>query len=561
VDSEEVELTSFGPREFQTTNDGNHNDQDQNESNMSSTEALHRPHDSEDVDLAIRSSPLQASGNRQEYSSIPTNDKRRSATQRIGTHSVMVLAATTTLMLAVFSFLTFLWSASQENNFWCWIIVKGFAGGAVTVSSVVLRTAVDLQAGIAVAMLAAILLEADHVLLVDTAHVSRLRAGRAMPLDIMMPSLRAMQLGQRKGLCSYVQITGILLLLATTVLLQLTSTILVSDLSLGTLPSMPSREDIMFDLAYRRHYDAETDHVSWESPYLSRATSTWLWNPPAFPTFAEFSEPIKVPEHVDDTGHLLRALLPFQDPHSRETISGYSGDALVFDARVSCQRPQLFNESLTFDVVNGHGAYIFAGWLTTTEEVPQLSQPGGLNRFKCTIGGENVTTQHVLSICQVDHQYPATGILLSDLWTAKQWLSANARYNDTVGAVSVRSTLLTINVTAEGNNDSSVSVTSGHGAWTDLEYVDDHHENGTELLGYKYFHKKASVSLCYPASWTATLDVTLHSSKGRTEPTALPLDEGNWYRTEPDVHFQMGEYTNGDDIAYVTCSLNVEKDH
>lgn len=106
-------------------------------------------------------------------------------------YSIIVLAATTILMLAVFSFLTFLWTASHENSFWRLIIVKGWAGGAVNVSSLLLRTAVDLQAGIAVAMLAAIVLETDDLLLFDTAQVSRLRAGRAVPADIVVPYTKA----------------------------------------------------------------------------------------------------------------------------------------------------------------------------------------------------------------------------------------------------------------------------------------------------------------------------------------------------------------------------------
>lgn len=99
------------------------------------------------------------------------------------------------LMLAVFTFLNFLWTAPHENNFWRLILVlSGWASAAMTVSSLLLRTAVDLQAGVAVAMLAAILLETDQRLsLVDTAQVSKLRAGRVMPLEIILPSMRAVR--------------------------------------------------------------------------------------------------------------------------------------------------------------------------------------------------------------------------------------------------------------------------------------------------------------------------------------------------------------------------------
>lgn len=54
-----------------------------------------------------------------------------------------------------------------------------------------------------------------------------------------------------------------------------------------------------------------------------------------FSFLASLSEHIDVPDHVDDTGQGFRAFLPFQDAQSRETISRYSGKAMVLDARVS----------------------------------------------------------------------------------------------------------------------------------------------------------------------------------------------------------------------------------
>jgi fluoride ion exporter CrcB/FEX len=118
----------------------------------------------------------------------------------MGRQTTLILAASLLLTIAVFAFLTFLWTAPHDHELWRFFIVRGWAGGAVTVSSLLFRTAVDLQAGAAVAMLAAILLENDLRLLVtDTAQVSKLRAGRAMPLDIVLPSMRTIQLEWRKG--------------------------------------------------------------------------------------------------------------------------------------------------------------------------------------------------------------------------------------------------------------------------------------------------------------------------------------------------------------------------
>lgn len=69
------------------------------------------------------------------------------------------------------------------------------------------------------------------------------------------------------------------------------------------------------------------------------------------------------------------------------------------------------------------------------------------------------------------------------------------------------------------------------GSWLDLTYLP------VNLIGW---YKNVSISLCYAAFWTARLDVTMHSSANRTEPTAVMFD--GWYRTSPDVHVQMGEF-------------------
>lgn len=119
-------------------------------------------------------------------------------------------------------------------------------------SSLVLRTAVDLQAGVAVAMFAAIFLETGrHFLLSDTAQISKSRAGRAMPFDIVLPYMRSMRSERRKSRTSCARVSVIVIFISTTMLLQLTSTMLVSDLSLGFLPGASSTKDQRFDFAYR----------------------------------------------------------------------------------------------------------------------------------------------------------------------------------------------------------------------------------------------------------------------------------------------------------------------
>jgi fluoride ion exporter CrcB/FEX len=186
--AEHAELASFISLDSRTDNDSHVVHE--------SSEALNQPISPEDYESTTQS-PFHPNDTTINHSSTT---QRKSAAQRMGRQTTLILAASVLLTMAVFTFLTFLWTASHDHKIWRSIIVRGWAGGAVTVSSLVLRTAVDLQAGTAVAMLAAILLENDfRLLLTDTAQVSKLRAGRAMPLDIVFPSMRTIQLEWRKG--------------------------------------------------------------------------------------------------------------------------------------------------------------------------------------------------------------------------------------------------------------------------------------------------------------------------------------------------------------------------
>lgn len=365
MSSDGVELTSLASLNSRTSIDDQVGTSDQHELGTPSTDSLHQPLDSGEVGIASQSPSVQPGDDAQECPGFPEIPSNWTAVQKVGLQTAVILVATLILTMAVIGFLAFLWTAPHENSFWRVIVVKGWAGGAVTVSSLMLRTAIDFQAGAAVAMLAAILLETDyHLLLIDTAQVSKLRAGKAIPMDIAIPHIKAMRYMWPQSLGGYAQLSAVLLLVATTLLLQFTSTMLVSDLSLGVLPSMPSSENLRFDFAYEWN---ETDRA-WTFPLQPRAAKPWMPNLPAFPTFAEFAKPIDVPEHVDETGHLLRAFLPFQDAQSRETISQYSGKALVLDARVSCQRPQL--QQLYID--RNQSSFSLAGAFSKTSDVPNL---------------------------------------------------------------------------------------------------------------------------------------------------------------------------------------------
>lgn len=115
------------------------------------------------------------------------------------------------------------------------IMISGWATRAVSLPSMILRTAIDLQTGIAAAMLAALALESGSVLLHDTAKVSSARAQRARPHTLIHP----LTMGLLRNLRDYkklLTVAAVVLLAGSALILQFSSTILLSDLRLGSLP-------------------------------------------------------------------------------------------------------------------------------------------------------------------------------------------------------------------------------------------------------------------------------------------------------------------------------------
>jgi hypothetical protein len=336
------------------------------------------------------------------------------------------------------------------------------------------------------------------------------------------------------GFMRYVPTVSLVLpLVATTILLQLTSTMLVSDLSLGIIPGRTSLEHPNIDLAY----ECDESHSKWSQPFRSRAVSMWLQNPPAFPTFAEFSENIDVSEHVDDTGTLLRAFLPFQDAQSRGTISEYSGKAVVLDARVSCQCPLL--QRLHFEVdSSSFETWRMVGSFGTTESVAQLIGTVGQVPFSCSLGILSGNESYYLGLCQPSGFWYGGGELVSILRDTEQWSTVADHWSKNFDRPDLdylaNSAYLILNttsrLTSEASNKESLSIKLGHGAWTDVTYDD----------GDTPLNIDVSLSLCFPAAWSARLNVTINSSQTRIEPAALSFNRR--FRTDPDVHVQMGEF-------------------
>jgi hypothetical protein len=126
----------------------------------------------------------------------------------------------------------------------------------------------------------------------------------------------------------------------------------------------------------------------------------WLNSPYFYPAFAEYAELESVtPPEVSDTGVLLRAFLPYSSAQRRETISEYTGKAMVLDSRVACQSPNITNISL--GLISSDNFVVVTGVLSMTgTSTPSRLEPFQPTAFDCylSIWGE-------ISICQLGSSF------------------------------------------------------------------------------------------------------------------------------------------------------------
>jgi hypothetical protein len=266
---------------------------------------------------------------------------------RIGRYQVAMLLASTMVCFGCLAFLTFLWGADTNNAVWRRLILRNWATRSITIASLVLRWATGVQAITCTSMLAATLLKVGTISLAKSAAVSITRYDNTGPWSL----LNLMGAKWYSGS----SLVGLLTLLfcLTTLLLQFSSTILLSHVGLGYLPAKSVSEKTYYG------FDRSGSSVTLDTGAVSFLQST----PSVYPAFAEYIfnqtmtgpgnfsrgfEPSNTPS-MRDTGTVLRAFLPIRDPDERSLTTQYEGIATVVDTRVVCMKPNLTNVGWFYD--------------------------------------------------------------------------------------------------------------------------------------------------------------------------------------------------------------------
>lgn len=459
------------------------------------------------------------------------SQRYKQISKRLGPTALATLVLGTITVFAALGFLNFLWFASAKNRTWRIIASTNWMTRAVSLAALALRTAISMQAVISTSMLASVALESDMILATRLASVSTMRNINNGPLLLAGFTSKAF-LERGRSLPHIFLPLVLVMLVITTVLLQFTSAALLSDLSLSPIPGL-SNSAILSN-----HFIYNTSDQSGPLIQVTRGSS-WLRQPPFFPTFAEYSEPgNNTNTNVVDSGRLLRAFLPLQEQQSRYNVQDYKGIATVLDSHVICVRPELANTEIHTDGREASGFFSqprFALVSSVAASSHAQSIQGSVDTFfetGCLVDPlTSLDAVWRITLCQITQEAglpsefgpsdlldrPTYLVLNVSSGTADEWLQlGNFNYS------------LTYTLTDPGirpvRNESN-------GEWLDLLFKDD----GSIRL---------SLSLCYAALDSADLSVHAFSNTNRTEPVGVFDAKRMAYRYD-GVRQQLGQTADG----------------
>ncbi|KAH7351441.1 hypothetical protein BKA66DRAFT_575536 [Pyrenochaeta sp. MPI-SDFR-AT-0127] len=274
---------------------------------------------------------------------------------RLGRESLLIIVIGWLVIVASVAVLIFLWVSDGSVSSWRGLVVSGRATQVITICSAVIRTTMNIQAGILTATVASLVLEHCSVPLRDVAQLSIARASAVAPHNIVLPTLRTVKWRSLQTILVF----GLGVAVLVTVASQFISTILLSDLHPRVITGNSTTTDIM--------YTMERDAFG---------TNGWLTRPPDYPRFAEYSEPPAEGDRFVDTGPSFRSFLPLRSASERSALRAYQGPAPIFDTRVTCVIPQVEISSIKYSAGISSEMLVVEGSFAVLQDNP----PAGLSR-------------------------------------------------------------------------------------------------------------------------------------------------------------------------------------
>ncbi|KAJ0311070.1 hypothetical protein COL516b_001773 [Colletotrichum fioriniae] len=426
------------------------------------------------------------------------------------------LVASLLFLAGAVAFISWLWWAPHEDVRWRkWVLAPNRLQLSITLSAVVIRTAIGILATAATAMIASVAVERRGVYLQDIAQVSVARCSSDGPLSLSLLALTSSSLQPLVRL--------ILALLAiTTIAAQFTSTLLVADLE--------QRRVVTFPDSVSNAYTFIAGNLSSGRPpeaVSGYAHNYWIQRPRLTETFAEYTGPASDGEGLDDTGPTVRAFLPVASQQERESLVEFQGMARVLDTRFICMRPELSNVR----PCNGTDGVDICGSIRLDPTV-DASAAAGLTwtdemnfNFSCPVTGY-MGNQYDWQICAYETLN----------WTSFDWSLRNTSRMTTMRIVWDAGRIQG-NMSSDSLKSTVKALSStGSGPWT------------RESLHIRLIDSDTVGKDHYPDS-IQYLNVSATSSSNRTEPTYEWDVEREVYNTSA-VRKQLGAVKDGSSLSH-----------
>ncbi|EPS35200.1 hypothetical protein H072_11477 [Dactylellina haptotyla CBS 200.50] len=420
--------------------------------------------------------------------------------KRIKLTSVILLGLSFLVLIASIGFLSFLWYSNIENRTWQRIMVNEWATRAISLTSTAIRWAIATQAAVGLAMLASVALEEFEVPLGSVAEVSLIRINGSSVISTLqnvvwpMLRLRASRVARTVFL--------MLMLLATSTLIQFSSTVLLSDLRLDEIPGVQTHANLSIDWKFNDDLNYAYTPVS--------SNTVWGGKMPAFwPAFGEFSGSPFQHDGVVDTGRIVRAFLPYIKTEARQSLRNYTGKAVLLDSRVTCQKPIM--DDLVMYTLDPDGEWdpiyqpVLSGTIfPSVLDTPRFNASTEPSRFDCPF---SILNPGSFAICELRNGVVAfpqnqkqsySGTLVSEF---RQYPPASSE-QDASGAG-----YLVISV-----NNTKIPLSNGE--WAVFDVITPGYKGGKYTMT-----QNVTASICFSSLDIATRKVNLFSSSNRTEPS------------------------------------------
>ena len=218
-----------------------------------------------------------------------TAPPKPSFSKRLGWYISIVVPFGAAAILAILAFLWYVWNGNSDNETWRKLMVDEWVTITIALTALVLRASAAVQASACTSIFAALALEEGRFVLSKAAALSAIRFLNSGPQNLFLVYFGGDGLKRKLTLTLFILVLG-----ATTIISQFSSTLLLSDLSASLVPGNTASQSMAFGINGTYNSDS-SNNIYGDDLYL------WSNKPSFYPTFAEHAEDPVQGDGISDT--------------------------------------------------------------------------------------------------------------------------------------------------------------------------------------------------------------------------------------------------------------------